>query len=81
MSLLNAWSQVAYAAGYFYERAKRGWTVDGTDAPTAPAPPSTVVTRRDAGNRMTRDEGRGTGDGGNSDANREPGSREPMADG
>ena len=22
------WSQVAYAAGYFFERAKRGWRVD-----------------------------------------------------
>ncbi|HEX6050838.1 MAG TPA: glycosyltransferase [Gemmatimonadaceae bacterium] len=28
LALLNFWSQVVYAAGYFYERVKRGWTVD-----------------------------------------------------
>lgn len=28
LALLNFWSQVAYAAGYFFERVKRGWTVD-----------------------------------------------------
>ena len=47
MSLLNVWSQVVYAAGYFYERTKRGWTVDSTEAPAAPPQPPKVVSRRD----------------------------------
>ena len=28
LSALHFWSQVAYAAGYFYERTRRGWAVD-----------------------------------------------------
>lgn len=28
LALLHAWSQVAYVAGYFYERIRRGWTID-----------------------------------------------------
>ena len=33
LAFLHFWSQVAYAAGYFFERARRGWSVDGGDAP------------------------------------------------
>jgi glycosyltransferase involved in cell wall biosynthesis len=33
LSALHAWSQAAYASGYFFERIRRGWTVDSeTDA-------------------------------------------------
>jgi glycosyltransferase involved in cell wall biosynthesis len=28
LALLHAWSQAAYAAGYFFERARRGWTME-----------------------------------------------------
>jgi GT2 family glycosyltransferase len=32
LSALHAWSQAAYASGYFFERVRRGWVVD-SDAP------------------------------------------------
>jgi GT2 family glycosyltransferase len=32
LALLHVWSQVAYAAGYFFERARRGWVVDSGGA-------------------------------------------------
>jgi glycosyltransferase involved in cell wall biosynthesis len=31
LSFLHFWSQVAYATGYFYERTRRGWSVQGGD--------------------------------------------------
>ena len=31
LSGLHFWSQVAYAAGYFYERARRGWSVESAE--------------------------------------------------
>jgi glycosyltransferase involved in cell wall biosynthesis len=31
LAMLHFWSQVAYASGYFFERARRGWTVRPTD--------------------------------------------------
>ena len=31
LALLHLWSQVAYVAGYFFERLRRGWIVDGRD--------------------------------------------------
>jgi GT2 family glycosyltransferase len=33
LALLHAWSQVAYVAGYLYERVRRGWTVDSGRSP------------------------------------------------
>ena len=30
LATLHFWSQVAYAAGYFFERIRRGWAVDST---------------------------------------------------
>lgn len=33
LAMLHFWSQVAYAAGYFFERARRGWTVRSDDEP------------------------------------------------
>ena len=29
LALLHLWSQVAYVSGYFFERLRRGWVVDG----------------------------------------------------
>jgi glycosyltransferase involved in cell wall biosynthesis len=31
LALLHLWSQVAYVAGYFFERLRRGWTIDARD--------------------------------------------------
>jgi GT2 family glycosyltransferase len=31
LSALHFWSQVAYAAGYFFERTRRGWSVESSD--------------------------------------------------
>jgi GT2 family glycosyltransferase len=31
LSALHFWSQVAYAAGYFFERTRRGWTVESQE--------------------------------------------------
>jgi GT2 family glycosyltransferase len=31
LSALHFWSQVAYAAGYFFERTRRGWTVESSE--------------------------------------------------
>jgi glycosyltransferase involved in cell wall biosynthesis len=30
LAMLHCWSQVAYAAGYFFERIRRGWAIDST---------------------------------------------------
>jgi glycosyltransferase involved in cell wall biosynthesis len=34
LAFLHLWSQVAYAAGYFFERIRRGWTVQPADGLT-----------------------------------------------
>ena len=38
LALLHFWSQVAYAAGYFFERARRGWTPKAGAARPSPGP-------------------------------------------
>jgi glycosyltransferase involved in cell wall biosynthesis len=42
LALLHSWSQVAYAAGYFFERLRRGWTVDSRDGPGGSSSPRRV---------------------------------------
>jgi hypothetical protein len=38
LAFLHLWSQVAYVAGYFFERLRRGWKVGVGEEPiTAPA--------------------------------------------
>lgn len=47
LSLLHCWSQVAYASGYFFERARRGWTVvPGRDPASEPPRPGSSATLR-----------------------------------
>lgn len=36
LALLHLWSQVAYVSGYFFERLRRGWAVDGRGSRGAP---------------------------------------------
>ena len=36
LAALHFWSQAVYAAGYFFERARRGWAVDSRDNPDGP---------------------------------------------
>jgi glycosyltransferase involved in cell wall biosynthesis len=45
LALLHFWSQVAYAAGYFFERVRRGWAVDPNDRTPRPPRPSTPRSR------------------------------------
>jgi len=49
LAFLHFWSQVAYAAGYFYERVRRGWAV-GSNEPT-PLPPARprIISDRERG--------------------------------
>lgn len=49
LAALRLWSQVAYAAGYFFERTGRGWSVDSADQPPRPSSPPLVISRRDLG--------------------------------
>jgi glycosyltransferase involved in cell wall biosynthesis len=49
LALLHAWSQVAYVAGYVFERVRRGWVVDGLrshlPAPDDGAPSASSTSR------------------------------------
>lgn len=47
MSVLHFWSQGAYAAGYFYERTRRGWAVDSVDRPRTPNAPKPAAKPED----------------------------------
>jgi GT2 family glycosyltransferase len=53
LGVLHWWSQVAYAAGYFYERLRRGWVVDVSRAPRRVTPRPSVIERR--GTHASRD--------------------------
>jgi hypothetical protein len=51
LAILHFWSQVAYAAGYFYERVQRGWKVGAGDRPQRPRVRSREVREYDLASR------------------------------
>lgn len=54
LALLHLWSQVVYAAGYIFERVRRGWTVESDDRADGP-PPAPRVAERDESDSVARD--------------------------
>ena len=51
LAILHFWSQVAYAAGYFYERIHRGWNVRAGERPQRPRVRSRQVREYDLESR------------------------------
>ena len=47
LSFLHLWSQIAYAGGYFFERLRRGWSVDATRSAVDPADSPDAAVRTD----------------------------------
>jgi len=45
LAFLHFWSQVAYAAGYFWERVSRGWVVESEEPELLPFPRPRIVGR------------------------------------
>jgi glycosyltransferase involved in cell wall biosynthesis len=49
LALLHVWSQIAYVAGYFFERLRRGWAVDATRSAPGPTDSPGGAARTDSG--------------------------------
>lgn len=59
LTLLHFWSQVAYAAGYFFERVRRGWAVDWTERARPAVSEPQIIERNEI--RSTRKRSRVSG--------------------
>ncbi len=49
LAFLHLWSQVAYAGGYFFERLRRGWSIDATRSVHSPSGNPGATARTDSG--------------------------------